>query len=202
MSRINHIIQPRAFEYIRDRIGSILADELNNQFTTFGVPEAKTIVTVEGDKVVDSTEMSTVLVALSKVPFDNAHAGEARGRHSFNVDCFSRAKSTDAVDGAILASFKAQRLIGLCYAILKDAAYDTLGYAPGFIQNVTITNIGVGDPSDKDAMCTVMARMVIEVTANETTQLFTPTLITGYQTTILVGGSTTAGYQYNPLTTA
>lgn len=198
MSKINHVIQPRAFEYIRDRIGTILADELNNQFVTFGVQEAKATITVEGDKVVDSTEMSTVLVALSKVPFDNAHAGEARGRHSFNVDCFCRAKTTDANDGAVLASFKAQRLIGLCYAILKDAAYDTLGYTPGFIQNITINNIGIGDPSDKDAMCTVMARMTIDVTANETTQLFTPTLITGYLTTILVGGSTVAGYQYNP----
>lgn len=198
MSRINHVIQPRAFEYIRDRIGSILADELNNQFTTFNVQEASAVVGVESDKVVDSTEMSTVLVALSKVPFDNAHAGEARGRHSFNIDCFSRAKSTDAVDGAVLASYKAQRLVGLCYAILKDAAYDTLGYTPGFIQNVSIPSIGIGDPSEKDMMCTVMARMVIEVTANETTELFTPSLITGYLTTILVGGSTIAGYQYNP----
>lgn len=200
MSRINHVIQPRAFEFIRDRIGNILNDELNNQFSTFNIQDAKSIVTVEGDKVVDSTEMSTVLVALSKVPFDNTHAGETRGKNSFNVDCFCRAKSTDAVDGAVLASYKAQRLIGLCFAILKDVAYDTLGYSPGFIQNVTISSIGIGDPKDNDAMCTVMARMVIEVTANETTELFVPSLIQGYQTTVNVGGSTT-GYLYNPIIT-
>jgi len=198
MSRINHVIQPRAFEFIRDRIGSILADELNEQFTTYNVQEAKALVTIEGDKVVDGTEMSTVLVALSKTPLDNEHAGEARGKHTFNIDCFSRAKTTDAVDGAVLASFKAQRLVGLCYAILKDAAYDTLGYTPGFIGNVSIPNIGVGDPSEKDMLCTIMARMTVVVTANETTELFTPSLIAGYQTTILVGGSTIAGYQYNP----
>lgn len=201
MSRINHVIQPRSFEYIRDRIGNILNDELTEQFTTYNVQEAQALVTVEGDKVVDSTEMSTVLVALSKTPLDNEHAGEARGRHTFNVDCFSRAKSTDAVDGAVLASYKAQRLIGLCYAILKDVAYNTLGYAPGFIQNISIPNIAIGDPSEKDMMCTVMARMTVQVTANETTELFTPTLIQGYQTTVLVGGSTNAGYQYNPTVT-
>lgn len=197
MSKINHIIQPRSFEFVRDRIGSILADELNNQFTTYGVQEAKASVDVEGNKVVDGTEMSTVLVALNQDLLDNEHAGEARGRMSLNVDCFSRAKSTDSVDGTVLASFKAQRLIGLCYAILKDASYDTLGFVPGFIQNVSIPKLGVGDPSEKDLMCTVMARMVIQVTANETTELFTPSLITGYQTTIRVGGSTIAGYLYN-----
>lgn len=198
MSRINHVIQPRAFEFIRDRIGAILADELAEQYGTFNVQEANATVTVEGDKVIDSTEMATVLVALSQDLLDNEHAGEARGRNTFNVDCFCRAKSTDAVDGAVLASYKAQRLVGLCYAILKDAAYDTLGYVPGFIQNVSIPKIGVGDPSEKDMMCTVMARMSVQVTANESTELFAPTLIQGYQTTVLVGGSTNAGYQYNP----
>lgn len=199
MSKINHIIQSRSFEFIRDRIGAILADELDNQFTTYNVQEAKVTVDVEGSKVVDSTEMSTVLVTLNQDMLDNEHAGEARGRMSFNVDCFSRAKSTDAVDGTVLASFKAQRLIGLCYAILKDATYNTLGFSPGFIQNVSIPKLGIGDPSEKDLMCTVMARMVIQVTANETTELFIPTLIAGYQTIITVGGSTIAGYQYNPI---
>lgn len=197
MSRINTVIQPRAFEIIRDRLGTILADELANQFTTFNVQEANVYVTVEGDKIVDSTEMSTIIVALNEDDFDSEHAGSARGKMLFNVDAFCKAKSTDSVDGAVLSAFKLQRLIGLCYAIIKSAFYDTLGFTPGFIANVSIRKVKIGDPSEKDMVCTIQGRMFVEVTAIETTDLFVPTLITGYQTTITIGSSS-SGYLYSP----
>lgn len=194
-SKINHIIQPRAFEIIRDRIGEILTEELANQFTTYSVAEAKAVVTVEGDKIYDDAELSTIIVALNEDDFDSEHAGSARGQMQFNVDVFCRAKSTDAVDGAVRASFKLQRLAGLCYAILMDGHYLTLGFAPPFISNRSVKKLKLGDPSEKDSLCSIMGRITVIVTATETTELFTPTLIAGYHTTVTLGNT---GYLYNP----
>lgn len=195
-SRINHIIQPRAFEFIRDRIGNILKEELDNQFNTYAVQEAKALVTIEGDKIVDSTEMATILVALNEGNLDSDHPGSSRGAMFFNIDCFCNAKSTDVADGAILASLKLQRLVGLVWAILSDEQYSTLGFAPPFIANRGVRKIKIGDPNEKDSLCSISARLIFEVTANETTELFVPRILEGYQTKIIIGTST-SGYFLN-----
>jgi hypothetical protein len=195
-SKINVLIGRQNYELIRNRIGEILIEELDNQFTVLGNTFAKAIVTVEGNNVVDSTEMSKVLVSLQKGNFNNEHYGESTGLFIFNIDCFCKSKSSDIVDGSSNAAFKAQALAGIIRYIIRDPWYNTLGFTPGFIGNVTVSEIQIGESDPKDLLNTVGARVQVQVKCIESNSMPTPTLMNNYQTSVVLGTSA-QGYLYN-----
>lgn len=195
-SKINLSIGRQSYELVRDRIGEILIEELTNQVATYNNQYARADVTVEGNKVSDYTEMSTVFVSLASDEFSNEHTGCSTGDVVYFIDCICRAKNTDTAEGSYLSSFKAQALAGIVRYILKDPAYNTLGYTPPFISRVTVESIKVGDASKNDLESTTGARVTVRVTVNENNAMPTPTLINSYTTSVTLG-STNTGYTYN-----
>lgn len=87
--------------------------------------------------------------------------------NKYLIDVHTNAKHTTASEGDTLASVNAQRYAGIIMYILSSAEYYTLGYAPGTIANRMVENINIGRIQQNDAMHTIVARIVFNVTANE-----------------------------------
>jgi hypothetical protein len=185
MSVITTIIAPQSFEIVRDRIGEILADELHSQWILASLTTVEPTVWTERFVPFDKEELPVVNVSLEKGDYSNQDVLKSDGTYRFNIDCYTRAASTDTEAGDVLAVYKLHRLSGLCRAILEHTKYKTLGFVPPFIMNRHIESISLASPADAaDATSVVMDRMVLVVRVPEYNGVFVPNLIAGYETSV------------------
>lgn len=195
-SIINTIIQKRAFELIRDRIGLILAEELVSQASLNSDSNLAAKVYVERFIPFTKPDLPALNVSLATGDYDNMTSIKSDGTYQFYVDIYtnSTAKGTNSGDAA--ASIKLQRLAGVCHAILSDSAYMTLAFAPPFIEHTEVKSINIGTPqSVNEATNIVMARLTFIVRVPEKTRSIIPSDIAGY-TTKMVLGLTDKGYLF------
>lgn len=195
MSKIDQIILPQNYEYVRDRIAEILADELNGQLLLTGDYDLDVEVVAEDTTVIDESELPMVTVSLDAGSWGNKHQGSVIGTYVFNVDCITSSKSNQNRAGGTASVVKAQRLAGLCRSILEDPIYKTLGFVPPYISRTFCSDIKFGKPGATDANHTNISRITFNVLVNETSKLKIPLLIEGYQTTVKID-NTSKGYFY------
>jgi hypothetical protein len=196
MSKINTIIPTQAFEVIRDRIAEILTDEVAQQFTLTSDENINATVSLEDTCTNDKTDFPLISIELAKGDYDNENQGSSRGTYTFNINVFCNSKSNSTQRGDYLAAVKSQRLAGIVRAILMNSVYNKLGFAPPFVQNVSVLSIQVAQVTQHDALSTSMTRLVFQVRVNETTPFITPVLIAGYETMVKIG-ATELGYHYS-----
>jgi len=165
---ISSVIPPQSFEVVRDRIGRILAEEIQNQFQISYNADLKNVkVWMERFIPFDKSEMPAVCVGL----LDGAYAGQtiiqSDGTYRYYIDCYFASKTDVNTKGDTKAMLKVQRLLGICRAILEDTRYKTLGFQVpnGFVMYRRITSIQIEDPKQKefDANHSVMGRLTFEV---------------------------------------
>lgn len=186
MSKIINVISSRAFELIRDRIANILIDELGNQFTLTSDENINASVALESWVANDKTEFPLVVVLVAKGDYGNKFQGNTHVAYSFNIDVYTSAKTTSVVRGDLAAAKNCHKLLGICSYILESQFYKTLGFTPPFISRTYFQEMNIAEPGKQDADSTMMGRLVFVVEVPETTQLATPTIMTGYETTIKI----------------
>ena len=71
MPKITQAIPPQAFEIIRNRIGLILAEEIDNQSILTYDPDLDLTVWVERTVPFDKTELPSVNVSLARGSYDS-----------------------------------------------------------------------------------------------------------------------------------
>lgn len=184
MSRITAAIAPQGFELIRNRIGEIIADELSNQAALLGDEKLDATVFVERTSPIDKTELPVINVSLSNGKYENKHQGSVDGTYAFNVDVFTKSKSTDNADGDVESAFILQRIIGICRSILENPIYNTLGFATPFIGRTYCSEINIAAPGKDDSINTMMGRLTFNVMCNEPNVLISPALIAEYNTQV------------------
>ncbi len=199
MSKITNIINAQAFEIIRDRIGTILQDEIDNQSVITYDPYLASInVTIENKAPTDITELPTINVAVASGDYGNKNQGSVDGTYSYNIDVYTCAESTSSIRGDKKSTLYLQRIIGLIRYILEDPTYKTLGYNPlpvPIILGTMVSNVSFKEIDKDDSYNVAMGRVVFTVKANESNKLIIPNLISGYQTTINLS-NTALGYFY------
>lgn len=196
MSVIPGLISPQSFEIVRDRIGSILADELANQSALDGNnPDINARVWVERVVPFDHTDMPACNVIFSRGGLEGHTAVQTDGIYTYFIDFYAKAKSGAVTQGDSLAIFRLHRLIGLGRAILENPRYKTLGFVPPFVMHRRAAEIVISDPGQQDAISTVMGRLVFNVKCPETTELIAPAIIAGYDTQVKLF-QTEKGYVY------
>lgn len=197
MAQIEGLIPQQSFEHVRDRIGAILADELQSQVNNFYNDDAEVSdVWVERWVPFDKTELPAVNVCLAQGELGSRTQIHTDGTYTYNIDCYHSAKSSDTEDGDSAAMIKLQRLIGICRAIVENPRFKTLGFAATFgIGNRGISNIGIGTAPKEDAVSVVMGRLQMVVRVPETTELKVPAVIAGYETQVKLA-LTEKGYRY------
>lgn len=201
MAVITNRINPQGDEIIRDRIGEILKDELDNQYLQYNSDAAVEGVWIERVVPFDITELNAVNVTTPKGDYENWHQGSMDGVYMFNIDVHTMAPSTDTDGGDMRSHFALKRLLGICRYILSDPKYKTLGFAPGFIEWVRIMGYDIkANYRDRDglwatALNSAMGRLSISVKANETNTLIVPPLLEEHITQLRLA-LTNKGYKY------
>jgi hypothetical protein len=195
MSVITEEIGPQAFEFIRNRIAEILAEEINAQYLMTYDDAIDATVYMERCAAYDKNELPAVNVSLARGGMDGWTAWHSDGTYTFHIDVYHKAESTSERDGTSIANQKMHRLIGLCRAILEDSRYSTLGFTAPFIMLRRVIDLNFKDEPTQDAVSIVMGRLRFNVKANETNGLTTPSLIQGYETILRINNSD-KGYYY------
>lgn len=185
MSNITTEIPPQGFEIIRDRIGEILTDEFAAQFVIHADPERNPDVFVERITPIGKEEVPLISVLYSRTSYDNNTAINMKGKNFYNIDVYTKAKSTTIEDGDSKAQLILGRLLGMVRAILASPHYIRLGFAPPFIERTEILDIEIADPrDDQNSSNMVMGRLVFQVDAPETVEQIQATLAEGYDTKV------------------
>lgn len=188
MALLNEQIPVQQFEVIRDRIGEILKDEIDNQFALFNNPDLKTDVYVERFVPFSHTDLSVINVRFVSGIYDIVTVKQSDGTYDFFIDVYANGKTTATEDADPKALKKLQRLVGVVRAILENPVYTTLGWAPPSIESTSIKSIDVADPkNNQDTASNVFSRLVFTVRVPETTQLKTAPVIAGFETKVKLG---------------
>ena len=195
MSVINQAIGAQAFEVIRERVGEILADELDMQFQLTYDALMEATVYIERHVPFNQSELPAVNVQLARVPLDNHDQLNTDGSQIFFIDCITKANAAANVDGDSYSARLMQRLMGVCRAILEDSKYKTLGFSPPFIMNRRVMDMRFGDPQTKDSVSVAKGRIILQVRAAEINGIVVPNVIDSYKTSIKLHESE-AGYFY------
>jgi hypothetical protein len=196
MPKINHAIPTQAFELIRNRIGEILIDEIDNQVTNDYNADIDCTIFIERDSAIGKEEMPAINISLASGNFDNKNAPSADGTYLYNIDIYTKAKDSDADNGDKLSNIHLQKIIGVCRYILENQAYKTLGFAPPFISRVKCNGFNIAKINSADAVNSSMAQLTVEVRANEVSALGPVRLLDGYDTVVKIGTSE-FGYAYS-----
>lgn len=187
MALIDGTIAEQAYEVVRERIGLILATELESQVTAFGNYEADAEVWIERLIPFGNDEMPAINVQLAQGTFDNQTVKQTDGTYTFHIDVHQSAKTIgkEKVEQAdYLALIKLQRKLGLCRAIISDARYVTLNFARPFIMYRSIKSMNIANRDAQDVTMSVWGRLALEVRVPEVVNLLNLTDLALYETSV------------------
>lgn len=197
MGVIDQPIQKQAFEYIRDQIAYILADELYQQSALQYDDEIISKVYRERFVPLNATESPCVNICFDRTNYSGEARSDQDGICRYTIDCYYTARAMSGYRADQLSKFRVHKMIGIIRAILMDRRYVTLGFAKPFISNRRVVDLIVSDPVDtKDMSSTSMARIIFEVRVLEQSLDIQPISDFTFQTQVLLG-DTDLGYVYD-----
>ncbi len=195
MGLINTEIPEAAYELLRDRIGEILASELETQAYITSDPVYEAFVWVERWVPFSHTHLPAVNVSLIRGTYEGQSVVQVDGYYRFAIECYTSAKSSESDKGDSLATFKLHKLMRACRAILMNPKYVRLGFEPPFVMNRNIEDMLIADPGKQDAVSVMRGRFTLVVRVPENTELITPELVYGMETRVRLA-ETDSGYVY------
>lgn len=201
MAILTQKIPAQNFELIRDRIATILADEISAQSLIAPLtPELNATVFLERFVPFDKTDMPCVNVVFASGQYENQNTLTADAIYTYNIDVYAKAKSTLTDGGDKLATIKLHSIIGIIRAILENPAYRTLAFAAPSLQRVTVNDIAIEQPQNtQDGSSVIMGRLTFNVSVCESVQLKTANNIAGWETSVKMN-ETETGYQFSNVT--
>lgn len=201
MSVIDSVIGQQSFELIRDRVGEMLYDEIENQYVRTYDERLQPVIYMERFVPFNESEIyqGAINITVARQMLNNQSLLQSDGINTFFIDVYQCAKSTTEdgrlIDGASVATKNMHRMCGLIRAIIEDARYKTLGFTPGFIGNRHIVEIKFNNPKIEEKVSVATGRIVLQVRAPEMNGKNTPTVLADLKTTVKIGESD-AGYTY------
>lgn len=198
-------ILPSNFELIRDRVGAILKEEIDNQALLYGTgtspdiipdPELTCNFGIERTGAVNRDELIEVVIGIQRMGFDNQNAISQRNSITFFVDVYTNAIDKENAPGDYTSAKKLHKLVGIVRAILQSPAYIKLGFANGVIERTTVYDaIFPTKDDDHDSANSRMARVYFKVDAHEEVKTMAPIAAGSYETTVKLG-LTEKGYMF------
>jgi hypothetical protein len=195
MALINNLIGQSSFELIRNKIGEILATELEHQYYLDDDDVLTAQVWIERFVKFDASSCPAINVRLATGDYSNQNQGHADGEYIFNIDFYTSAPTTENEDGDVAAVFKLQKLMAVCRYILDDPKYKTLGFQAPFIMNRNVRSLLIDGGDSNDLQSVAMGRLVFAVRAPESNVLITPIALGGVDTLVRLS-LTNKGYVF------
>lgn len=174
MPLITTAIPEQNFELVRDQIGLILKLELDNQITLNGEYDLTGVgYWIERSIPFSKEELPAINVRLAPSEYTGHNVQQQNGAYNYHIEVYTNAATEGDDSGDTLAAIRAQRLLGLCRAILMNNAYLLLGYTPGSsIIRRTVGKIEIALPqAEGDGLHTVYGRLNLLVEMPETSPL-------------------------------
>ena len=196
MAILDYDIAETNFELIRDRIGAILKDELDNQATRQADTDLTAAVFTERYVPVDPSEGNVLVVYVDRGNYTQQTEITQRGKFNYFVDIFTMGKQSDTETGYYNASKKCHRLAGLILNIIQAPDYKTLGFANGIVYHRAVQDIQFDHPQDnQDTKYARMGRVIIMVEHHNEVPATDPITASGYDTQVKLE-ETDKGFQY------
>jgi hypothetical protein len=152
MPLISTAIPKQNFELILERIGHILTDELDYQYTVLQhCPDKMPSVFKERSIAFDRSERVNLNISLARGDYSNKdYRNGVTGTYSFNIDCYATAPSTEDERGDTAAMLTIEDILGKCRYILESPVYKTLGFTPPLIARTYCNSIAVLDVTKRE----------------------------------------------------
>jgi hypothetical protein len=194
--KLNYTIAASNFESVRDKIATILKEEMDNQALRRGTPQAAPLPNIpnpdytasfytERYTPIGKEEGNVITVDIDNTQLDNQTPVSQSLECSFNIDIYTAAKQTTSNYGYYNSAVKLHRLAGLVRHILQSPYYDRLGLVNGIIERRSVSRIQFAKVNDEqDSAFMRMARIVFVVRINENSNQITPITADGYDTII------------------
>lgn len=197
MALINKVISQAGFEIVRDVIGVILKDELENQKVLQPLRITEEI-NIYSNRIKPFAQSETFMINVS-CDSGNYTSRSQSGNHggvNYNIDVFATGKETDTENGGLNSAKVRDKYNGLITYILGDTHYKTLGLQPGLIMGTSIESFENFEVSNnQDASFTQMCRIVFNVRMSETQSFWDGVDLSQVNTDVKLG-LTENGYKY------
>ena len=177
MSVIDKPFGRQAFEVIHDRLGGILAEELDTQAVLTYDPDLLGMtVFKERDIPYSEGETPAMNVTFMRGEFDMQTLIQHDGQFRYAIEVTIEAKGKDNALGDRRAMNRCQKIMGSVMAILRSPKYVRLGFgtSPAFIKNRHVESVEFGKPIRQDSSHTVMGRVVLVVSAVDYAEFVDP----------------------------
>ncbi|WP_300440690.1 hypothetical protein [Christiangramia sp.] len=194
---IENIIPEQNFEKVGQQIGAILQLELSNQKTLQNFTEPVDVYLERMDPPNDH-EKIFVNVLYSGTNNNEDNQKRSQGNVNYYVDVYSTGKSSENRSGDLDSNVRCNKFLGMIRYILSYTGYKTLGFAPGFIGNVSVESIEKGSPENVDTNYTTMGRITLSVRMIEDQELETGPVLSEALTGVKLD-LTEKGYQYKTI---
>jgi len=199
MAIINLPIPTANFEWIRDRIGYILAEEFGYQYTLTANEALNATIWVERTTPFDKTELPAINVQLMKSEYDQRDQKQVQSENKFLITIYAKATSTESEEGSLISLLNVQKMMRMVRAIIQHPGYRTLyadGTNPLSVRSINFTSQVM--PDEKyiaDSTNTRMSFLELVVSSIERVELANglPCLSVG---TLVKVNETELGYRY------
>lgn len=196
MHKILDIIPEASYEVIGDQLANILTIEINRQSAITYDETIDATVFRERSNPFDLSDLPAVNISLAEGKYDNQKFNCDDGTYEFEIDVYTKAKTTDDEGGDKIATLTLHKIIRIIRYVLRHPVYKTLNFEPGLIAHTEVREFKIRDPKGKqDAESVKMGRLFLIVKAIETTTEEIPKSVVDYTTQVLVNESDD-GYIY------
>jgi hypothetical protein len=169
-SEIQHIIPPRDYEIIRDRIGLILKTEIFRQSAINYDDSIDADVYVQRSKPISPEECPLVNVMIDDGQFSNHDPISMDGLYNFFIDIVTTAKGTDEQRGDSRSAYISHRIAGICQGILRSPEWADLGFGTNgslIISRTTLNSFSSGVVEQGEATNLTVTRIIFSVLSSE-----------------------------------
>lgn len=177
MGKINHKIPETGFETVRTQIATILKDELTEQSNLdqdFEAPEVYLSRLIP----INQVKLPAVNIKLSRGNIENEDPRSEDGIYTYQIECYTKAKSSSTDKASNLADQKLQKLMGKVRGILRHPEYYNLDLNPPALNNLYFDNFEIGDSIEEQNYHAIsQGRWELNVEISEKSVLEEPGLI-------------------------
>lgn len=192
---ISETIPTQNYELIRDQIGLIIGTEFVSQKSKTGNILFDASIWIERFIAFDKEELPAIKIYYDTSSFDKDSPRATKGESKFVVQVQTKSPTTSSDSGDKIASIDAQKLAGVIRYIFEHGLYVRLGFAAGFIEGVSVTDIVTSVPDQGDSFRSYSCNLVITVRHIEKNGLETPSQIIDEVHSVVKLDDTEKGYK-------
>lgn len=166
-------IPKQNFEVIRDLIGCILKEEIQNQIDIRNDEELDSftdVVDVYSERIepIGQSDEVVINVQLASANYTEQNRVDIKGNTTFFIDIYTTGKESANTPGSLVSSNRLHNAIGWVRFILSHSEYRRLTTVPGIVGGSIVESFNILEPSLKeDSLFFRMARITYSIRLQE-----------------------------------